>query len=96
MCLEFRMIPTWLPPGFAKFGMLLARSVLLQPPTLTPMFGDKWAGALKFCFRPLPTSALLSTMDSSSPFSIISLSESLVECILRNHQIVLVARLKCP
>ena len=40
MCLEFRMIPTWLPPGFAKFGMMLARSVLLQPPMLTPMFGD--------------------------------------------------------
>ena len=25
----------------------------------------QWAGALKFCFGPLPTSALLSTMDSS-------------------------------
>ena len=40
MCLEFRMIPMRLPPDFAKLGMLLARSVLLQPPTLTPMFGD--------------------------------------------------------
>ena len=28
----------------------------------------QWAGALKFCFGPLPTSALLSTMDSASPF----------------------------
>ena len=55
-----------------------------------------WAGVLMFSFGPLPTSALLSTMDSASPFSIISMLESLVECILRNQQIVLVARLKCP
>ena len=96
MCLE---IPNDSDVVAAELREILDVVGQIRAPSATNVDANvwrQWAGALKFCFGPLPTSALLPTMDSASPFSIISMLESLVECILRNQQIILVARLKCP